>query len=190
MALNDDLREAKAEREKLKGEIETMVSEARDVASLYEVISLNFSRIIRDVLSRSALFYVKPNGEGNLDFIAEFTDSETEFPTEEHRGNTFKQVLCIAFDLAVLSAYADVPFFHFVYHDGVLEQKQTKVKLALLQVIRATCERYNIQYIMSSLEEDLPREEGTCGICPKPEEIILELDDSGDEGRLFKIGRF
>ncbi|MBN8422152.1 MAG: DUF2326 domain-containing protein [Verrucomicrobia bacterium] len=190
MALNDDLRQAKAVREELKGRIEAMVAAARNPVSRYQTISLNFSRIISDVLHRTALFYVKLNEKGNLDFMAEFTDSATESPTEEHRGNTFKQVLCIAFDLAVLTAYADVPFFHFVYHDGVLEQKQSKMKLALLHVIRTTCEQYHIQYIMSTLEEDLPTAEDTSGLCPKPEEIILELDDSGDDGRLFKGGRF
>jgi uncharacterized protein YydD (DUF2326 family) len=190
IALNDDLRQARAEREELTGKIEAMVLEARDQVPRYQAISLHFSRIIKEVLRRTALFYVKQNGEGNLDFIAEFTDSATEAPTEEHRGNTFKQVLCIAFDLAVLTAYADEAFFHFVYHDGGLEQKQSKMRLALLQVIRTTCAQHHIQYILSTLDEDLPTADDTTGLCPKPEEIILELDDSGDAGRLFKGGRF
>ena len=190
IALNDDLRQAKAEREELTGKIETMVVNARDQVPRYQAISLHFSRIIKEVLRRTALFYVKQNGEGNLDFIAEFTNSDTDAPTEEHRGNTFKQVLCIAFDLAVLTAYANEPFFHFVYHDGGLEQKQGKMKLALLQVIRTTCTQFNIQYILSTLDEDLPRAEDTTGLCPTPDEVILELDDSGNDGRLFKCERF
>jgi len=30
----------------------------------------------------------------------------------------------------------------------------------------------------------------TDNLCPQPEEIILTLDDSGDAGRLFKMGTF
>jgi uncharacterized protein YydD (DUF2326 family) len=190
IALNEDLRTVKARRDGLTGEIERMVREARDHLPIYQAISLNFSRIVKEVLQRTAVFYVEQNQEGNLDFKAEFTDADSEAPTEEHRGNTFKQVLCIAFDLAVLIAYAKVPFFHFVYHDGVLEQKQAKMKLVLLKVIRATCCEHNIQYILSSLEEDLPSVDDTLGLCPKPDEIILDLHDGGDGGRLFKMGRF
>jgi uncharacterized protein YydD (DUF2326 family) len=190
IALNKDLRTTKAKRDSLAGEIERMVREARDSLPRYRAISRHFNRIIKEVLHRTAVFYVEQNGEGNLDFKAEFTDDESEAPTEEHRGHTFKQVLCIAFDLAVLIAYANEPFFHFVYHDGGLEQKQSKMKLALLQVIRTTCADHHIQYLLSALDEDLPAAEDTMGLCPKPEEIVLELHDGGDEGRLFKMARF
>lgn len=99
-------------------------------------------------------------------------------------------MLCIAFDLAVLISYSKEPFFHFVYHDGGLERLQNKLKLALLQVIRDACATHGIQYIFTALSEDLPTQEDTTHLCPKPEEIILTLDDSGDSGRLFKMGTF
>jgi uncharacterized protein YydD (DUF2326 family) len=190
IAHNDNLSSLRAKKETLTGEIARMVGDAREQLPRYRAISQNFSRIIKEVLHRTALFYVVQNGEGNIDFKAEYTDAETDGPTEEDRGNTFKQVLCIAFDLAVLIAYAEEPFFHFVYHDGGLEQKQSKMKLALLQVIRATCRDYRIQYILSALDEDLPTVEDTQDLCPTPAEIVLELHDGGDDGRLFKMPRF
>jgi uncharacterized protein YydD (DUF2326 family) len=125
-----------------------------------------------------------------LEFHAEYTDTDTEAHTQERRGTSFRQILCIAFDLAVLTNYAHEPFFHFVYHDGGLERLQNKRKLALLGVIRHTCNEYSIQYLLSALDEDLPIAEDTTGICPKQEEIVLELHDGGDDGRLFKVGRF
>jgi uncharacterized protein YydD (DUF2326 family) len=190
IALNEDLRKAKVRREQLAGKIENMLLAAGAQHARSQTIAVHFSRIIKEVLHRTAILYVKQNGEGNLDFCAEFTDSNSDAPTEEHKGNTFKQVLCIAFDLAVLVAYADAPFFHFVYHDGGLEQKQNKVKLALLQVVRTTCREHHIQYILSALEEDLRIPEDTDSLCPAPREIILELDDGGNDGRLFKMPRF
>lgn len=190
IAHNDELRTLKAESETLSGKIERMVIDAREGLPRYRSISQNFSRIVKEILHRTAIFYVQRNSKGNIDFKAEFTDADTDGPTEEHRGNTFKQVLCIAFDLAVLIAHAGDSFFHFVYHDGGLEQKQSKMKLALLQVVRATCRDYKIQYILSALDEDLPTAEDTQALCPTTAEIVLELHDGGDDGRLFKMPRF
>jgi hypothetical protein len=156
----------------------------------YHEIQRTFNRIIKDVLGRTALLYLDQNGEGNIDPHAEFSDAETDPHTEEDRGTSFRQLLCIAFDLAVLISYAKEPFFHFVYHDGGLERLQNKLKLALLRIIRETCRTHGIQYIFSALSEDLPIQEDTEGLCPGPQEIILTLDDSGTQGRLFRMGRF
>lgn len=191
IALNESLATVKTERDALVTRIDRMVTGARDSIAIYREISLHFSRIIKEVLHRTAILYVNKNSEGNLEFVTAFTDEEGETRTEEDRGFTFKQVLCIAFDLAVLIAYAKKPFYHFVYHDGGLEGKQDKMKLALCHVIRTVCREHNIQYLISTLDEDLPpREEDVMGVCPKPEDVVLELHDGGDDGRLFKMRRF
>lgn len=185
--LNDDLRRTKAQCEVLSVAIEKLVI---DSSVRFSEIQKTFSRIIKEVLHRSAILYIRQNDRGNLDFHAEYTDTDTEAPTQERRGTSFRQVLCIAFDLAVLISYAHEPFFHFVYHDGGLERLESKRKLVLLQAIRNTCRAYGIQYILSTLDEDLPIAEDTNGLCPKPEEIVLELHDGGDDGRLFKMETF
>jgi uncharacterized protein YydD (DUF2326 family) len=187
LALQVDLRETKAHAEQLTAEIRQMVHNG---SPRYQEIQLTFNRIVKEVLGLTALLYLDQNGEGNLDPHAEFSDADTDLHTEEDRGTSFRQLLCIAFDLAVLISYAKEPFFHFVYHDGGLERFQYKLKLALLKIIRETCASHGIQYIFSALSEDIPTREDTEGLCPSPEEIILTLDDSGDVGRLFKMGRF
>lgn len=53
-----------------------------------------------------------------------------------------------------------------------------------------TCGEYGIQYLLSTLDEDLPVAEDTMGLCPKAGEIVLELHDGGEDGRLFRVGRF
>lgn len=187
LAIQDDLRKTKARAEQLTAEIRKMVHHG---SPRYQEIQRAFSRIIKEVLGLTALLYLDQNGEGNLDPHAEFSDADTELQTEEDRGTSFRQLLCIAFDLAVLISYSKEPFFHFVYHDGGLERFQNKLKLALLRIIRDTCATYDIQYIFSALSEDIPTQEDTTGLCPSPDEIILTLDDSGDVGRLFKMARF
>ena len=184
---NEGFRTTRAESDRLSVEIEDVINEG---SSRFKEILKAFSRIVNEVLHRTAVVYVKQNDKGNLDFQAEFTDTDTEAPTQEAQGTSFRQILCIAFDLAVLISYARDPFFHFVYHDGGLERLENKRKLALLKVIRETCNNYSIQYVLSSLEEDLPKAEDYDFMCPKPEEIILVLDDSGQKGRLFKTAGF
>lgn len=132
------------------------------------------------------MLYLTQNGEGNLDFRAKIT--EMDQATEQDRGTSFRQMLCIATDLAVLISYAREPFFHFVYHDGGLERLQNKPKLALLQVIRDTCRDHGIKYLLSVLSEDIAIAEDTAGRCPKPEEIVLTLHDGGESERLFRMG--
>jgi uncharacterized protein YydD (DUF2326 family) len=187
ITIQDQLRQTKSRVEDLTTSIQQMVHHS---SPRYQEIQRTFSRIIKDVLHRTALLYVDQNGDGNLDPHAEFSEAETDLHTEEDRGTSFRQMLCIAFDLAVLISYANEPFFHFVYHDGGLERLQNKLKLALLQVIRDTCSSHGIQYLFSALSEDIPTQEDATDLCPKPEEIILTLDDSGDAGRLFKMGTF
>lgn len=187
LTLQHQLRQTKTRVEDLTAAIQEMVHHS---SPRYQEIQRTFTRIIKEVTHRTALLYLDQNGEGNLEAHAEFSDADTDLHTEEDRGTSFRQMLCIAFDLAVLISYAKEPFFHFVYHDGGLERLQNKLKLALLQVIRETCTSHGIQYIFSALSEDIPIQEDTTHLCPRPEETILTLDDSGDAGRLFKMGTF
>ena len=86
--------------------------------------------------------------------------------------------------------YAKDRFFHFVYHDGALEQLESKRKLALLNAVRSACAEHGIQYIFSAIEEELPTADDRDNLCPRPDEIVLELHDGGKDGRLFKVETF
>ncbi len=185
LELTSQLKETRQRVEGLTAEIDQAI---RSTNQRYSEIRKTFSHIIQSVLHHTALVYVEPNDSGNMVFHAQFTDDSNQ-ETEEDRGTTFKKTLCVAFDLAVLISYAKEPFFHFVYHDGGLENLQNKLKLAMLRVIREACNTHDIQYIFSSLSEDLPTTDETV-LCPQPDEIILTLDDSGDNGRLFKMKSF
>jgi uncharacterized protein YydD (DUF2326 family) len=186
-ALDEQLKKAKEKREELTAEIGDLISQG---SYRYTEIQRTFSRIIKEVLRRTAVLYVNQNGEGNIDFHAEYTDSESDEETQERKGNSFRKILCIAFDLAVLINYAGEKFFHFVYHDGALEQLETKRKLALLGVVRTACKDHGIQYIFSAIEEDLPTADDPENLCPRPDEVVLELHDGGKDGRLFKVDTF
>jgi uncharacterized protein YydD (DUF2326 family) len=186
-AFDERLRKAKDRKEELTIQIGEVISNGSE---RYRGIQRVFSRIIKDVLHRTAVLYVNQNKSGNIDFHAEYTDSESDEETQERRGTSFRKILCIAFDLSVLINYSKERFFHFVYHDGALEQLESKRKLALLSAVRTACNDHDIQYIFSAIEEELPTDDDPNNLCPHPDEIVLELHDGGEGGRLFKVETF
>lgn len=186
-SLDEQMREVRKRKDALAIEIEDLL---KNGAERYKGIQKVFSRIIKEVLHRTAVLYVNQNGEGNIEFHAEYTDSENDQETQERKGTSFRKILCIAFDLSVLINYSKDRFFHFVYHDGALEQLELKRKLALLDVVRTACTEHGIQYIFSAIEEELPPYDDPSDLSPSPEEVVLELHDGGKEGRLFKVETF
>jgi uncharacterized protein YydD (DUF2326 family) len=100
-------------------------------------------------------------------------------------------MLCALFDLAVLKALEDAPFYHFVYHDGIFEGLANNMKLRLLELVREIISTGKIQYIFSIIDTDLPRRiEDQTQIRFDQSEIVLSLNDQGDQGRLFKMPPF
>lgn len=141
-----------------------------------------FNNVFRTVFNIPALLYVSINSSGNVEFHSEVANEDESTITAESNGNTYRKMLCVAFDLAVLIAYSKNSFYRFVYHDGVLEGLDNRPKRKFIKLIREYCQKYNIQYIFTSIEDDLPSD-----ILDSftDEEKCLILDDSGDEGKLF-----
>ena len=78
-----------------------------------------------EVIGRQALLIIEPNKEGHLEFKAEILD-EAGNTTSADEGTTYKKLLCIAFDMAILRAHISDRFPHFVFHDGVFESLEKK----------------------------------------------------------------
>ncbi len=184
--LRTDLRLLQEELGHLQADIEPDVEQQNsDPSCLFSSIRLFFSEIIEEVIDRKALLSASLNSVGHLEFKAEILD-ESGNTTSAGMGNTYRKLLCMAFDLAVLRALLDKKFPRFVYHDGVFESLDDRKKENLLNVIR----RYSdlgIQTIITLIDSDLP---------PKPDgneevfddqEIILTLHDENEQGRLFKM---
>lgn len=186
MAAQKQLRETKDRVQTLSTSIESAIQGSNQ---RYKTIQQTFTWIISTILHRTALIFVETNDSGNMEFRAEFNDSN-DLQTDEDRGTSFRKMLCIAFDLSILISYSNERFFHFVYHDGALENLQEKLKYALLRVIRETCDEHGIQYIFSCLSEDIPASEDAEKLCPADAEVVLSLHDGGDSGRLFKMKSF
>lgn len=148
-----------------------------------------FSEFIDNVLGQEAMLDIQLNGEGGLEFSASFVNAEGE-ATSESQGTSYRKLLCMAFDFAVLRSNVDSPFPRFVFHDGAFEQLDSRKKENLLNELR----RYaalGIQPIITTLDSDIPPSGGGEGqVSIFGSEIVLSLHDDGDAGRLFRMPRW
>ena len=160
----------------LQAQIEADVeAKNSDKDSLFSTIRILFSEIVEEVIDRKALLRVFPNKEGHLEFKADILD-ELGNATSADMGHTYRKLLCIAFDLAVLRAHLDERFPRFVYHDGVFESLDNRKKKNLLSVIRQFA-GLGIQPIITLIDSDLPVDDKVGGQVFDESEITLILHD-------------
>ena len=86
--------------------------------------------------------------------------------------------MCVAFDIALLVSYSSHSFYRFVYHDGVLEGLDDRVKQRI-------CYEYGLQYILSLIDSDIPKNVEESNQEFPMESVCLNLNDLDDNGKLF-----
>ncbi len=184
--LRTEIRALSEECTHLQSQIETNVeAQSADGGSLFSSIRLYFSEIVEDVTAHKALLSVYANKEGHLEFKAEVLD-EAGRATSADLGHTYRKLLCIAFDLAVLRAHLDQKFPRFVFHDGVFESLDDRKKANLLAVIREYAD-LGVQPVITLIDSDTPPSVGSDQPVFAREEIVLTLHDAGSDGRLFRM---
>jgi uncharacterized protein YydD (DUF2326 family) len=184
--LRTEIRALTEECGHLQTQIEADVEKQNsDQSSLFSSIRLFFSEIVEEVIARKALLSVVPNKDGHLMFRAEILD-ESGNATSADLGHTYRKLLCVAFDMAVLRAHLDHKFPRFVYHDGVFESLDDRKKENLLAVIRRYTE-LGLQPIITLIDSDLPARTVATGPVFVAEEIVVTLHDENEKGRLFRM---
>lgn len=184
--LRAEIRNLVEECRHLQTEIEGDVEQQNsDKTSLFSVILVFFNEIVEEVIDRKALLSVSPNQSGHLEFKAEILD-ESGNTTSADLGHTYRKLLCIAFDMAVLRARLNDKFPRFVYHDGVFESLDDRKKKSLLAVIRQYA-GLGIQPTITLIDSDLPARDENEGPVFDESEIVLTLHDKNERGRLFKM---
>lgn len=145
-----------------------------------------FNSIIKDILSTNALISLKTNRQGNVEFEANIQNPDDLTVTAEDYGMTYRKLLCMAFDISILVYYSKQSFYRFVYHDGALEALDDRRKVKFLNAVRKICSDHNLQYILTIIDSDLPKDENNNIIKFPDNEICLRLYDRDDSGKLFK----
>jgi uncharacterized protein YydD (DUF2326 family) len=181
--LRSEIRDAEEKKIHIQEQIEEDVElQNTEKTSFFNQVRQSFNEIVVSVLDRRALLSVSPNSLGHLQFSAEILD-EAGRATSADAGHTYKKLLCIAFDMAVLRSHATTAYPRFVFHDGAFESLDDRKKLNLLGVIREYS-AFGLQQIITAIDSDLPSVEEDLF---KDDEIIVRLNDEGDEGRLFRM---
>lgn len=185
--IETQINELKRERSKAQDAIKAQIIEGTPPEKR---IARNFSTYCKRVLDHDGLFYLNQNTAGNVEFVIELKEKVTSNASRQGDGKSYKQMLCALFDLALLKAYEDSPFYHFVYHDGILEGLDDRKKCLYLDLVRELTGSAKFQYILSVIDADVPRDSEDKRIEFTEDEIVLRLHDGGDQGRLFKMSEF
>lgn len=180
--LNETTEQLTEELEILVKDIKNQISESDN--KIYPEIRKIFHNTFKYIFNAPAIIFMRQNGQGNIDFKVEVTKENEVDITAEGKGNSYQKMLCISFDLAVLVAYHKNSFYRFVYHDGALEGLDNRKKINFIKLVKEHCIKYNLQYIFTAIEHDIPPE--ILKTFTK-NEICLTLDDSGDSGKLFEF---
>lgn len=179
---NETIRELKEKTSVLAEEIE-LVANTTSQNEKYTAIRNTFAELVNQILQAPALISIKPNSNGNIDFNYWF-DSGTS-RTAQDKGFTYRKLLCMAFDLAILINYRSESYYRFVYHDDAFANEDNRIKQTLLKVVQEVCEKYDLQYICSVIEDELPRDNSGKFVKFSEAEIVLRLNDKDDSGKLF-----
>lgn len=182
------VREAERDRGRVVDDIKAMLEKP---TVIYERFARIFNEYCQKVLSHEGIFFFHINSNNNLDYkISLGLAGQKGVASSQGEGTSYKKLICALFDLALLRVYEDIPFFHFVYHDGMFEALDDRKKLAFLELVREQVSHRKLQYIMTVIASDLPRDSKGKLVAFADDEIVLQLDDSGQAGRLFKMAEF
>lgn len=150
--------------------------------SLFNQIRAEFTDIAQRVLGKNALISVDTNGENHIEFKEELLN-DVGLSTSGNRGHSYKKLLCVAYDLALQKAHLSDKYPHFVFHDGIFESLDEKLKSNLLEVLREYA-NLGVQSIITLIDSDLPKSNFS------EDEVVLLLHDEDQYGRLFKMNSF
>jgi uncharacterized protein YydD (DUF2326 family) len=175
--LNDDINEQ-------IGKIKELINRSNDA---YKEIRRRFNHTIQEVLNVPAIISIYPNKKGNIEFKSDIQNPENMEITAEAYGTTYKKLLCMAFDLSVLLTFNKRSFYRFVCHDGALESLDDRKKINFLNMVRDICKEYDLQYILTAIDSDIPHDETDKKVAFPVDEVVLTLHDRNDSGRLFKM---
>lgn len=180
---NEKIRNLREKSEDLGGKVEHLANTTLDNEK-YTAIRNTFALLVSEILSVSGLISIKPNSNRNVDFEYDVVDEEN-YKTAKDKGFTYRKLLCVAFDLAILINYRKESYYRFLYHDDAFANEDNRIKNRLLKVIRNVCEKYDLQYLCSVIKDELPRDETGKVIDFSTEEAVLRLHDRDDSGKLF-----
>lgn len=176
-------------REEIKSTIEEVkkIHQTTDRNEKYGSIRSSFTKYYKAIMNENAILSWRINSKNNVEFLSPKVKSKIDekLDTAKDEGNTYMKLLCVAFDLSILSTYNNESYYRFVYHDDVLSQQDNGIKTRLLKLIDEITKQFNLQYILSAIKSDLPVGKEDMPIKFSEKDIVLRLHDKDATGTLF-----
>lgn len=183
--IRQQIAEKKAALTACDGEIRENIDtvSAAEQDGLFSQLRGRFDDIVYRVIGQHGLLSVSANKEGHAELRAEILN-KSGMSTNQDEGTTYRKLLCIAFDLALILAHDGNGFPTFVYHDDALGSLDNRKRENLRDVMRS-CANRGVQQIVTAIDSDLPAPDFF-----DEDEVVLRLNDEGDEGRLFQMAEW
>ncbi len=176
-------------QKEIKSTIEELkrINQTTDKNEKYNSIRSSFTKYYKAIMDENAVLSWKINTNNNVEFLSPKVKSKIndKLDTVKDEGNTYMKLLCVAFDLSILSTYNPESYYRFVYHDDVLSQQDNGIKTRLLLLVDELTKQLNLQYILSAIKSDLPVGNNDMPIKFAEEDIVLKLHDKDSTGTLF-----
>ncbi len=151
--------EQKARKAKLDTLVAMIDNEIIEDPNDFIKIKKMFMDIYKSVFEYTATLVVKLNKDKNIEFQPNVLSGNVgENSSGKSKGYTSRKVMCAAFILSILTTYSDRSFIRFAYTDGILEGWGDNHKPIFIRTLRDLAEEYDIQFIISVINSDLPRD--------------------------------
>lgn len=172
------LAEKKRELEEINQEILLEIEKGNKVLN---DIRFLFKSYFEKITGKNGIIDISINSTSNVEFNAGIITNNGVL-THEDEGFSYRKMLCICFDLAILSYYSNRSFFKFLYHDGPFEALHDNRKDAYVEFIKEYCSENEVQYIISVIDSDISDEK----LNLIKDDIVCKLyQDEKGKGALF-----
>ncbi|WP_349925217.1 DUF2326 domain-containing protein [Bacillus altitudinis] len=171
-----ELSEKKKEFEEIKGTIDLKIENGNKVLNDIRYL---FKTYFEAITGKNGIIDISTNTASNVEYNAGIITDNGDL-THEDEGFSYRKMLCMCFDLSVLSYYSDKNFFKFLYHDGPFEALHENRKGSYLEFIEDYCNENDVQYIISLIDSDVSKDK------LNSRDIVCELEQNDDgSGALF-----
>lgn len=186
----DVIKPLEKEKVKASSNLDKTIKKVHNITELgnkdYYNIRKLFNEYLKAIINSNGLLEIIPNSKGNVEFYTEIYNSQGNI-TSEGDGNSYKKIMCVCFDLAILCNYSEKNYFKFVYHDGSFESLDDRKKINYIRLVKDIINKYNLQVIITAIEDDIPLYGNGKKYKFDENEIVLELSDKDETGTLYGV---
>lgn len=170
-SLEDDLAKIQTQHMEAAAALARNIDESREK---FEKINSIYKEIMHRVLKIDSEIKLEKNKTGNISIDVKSYKNGIE--TDELKGDTAKKLSAAAVDLSIRCIRNEDE--GFIAQDSVIDNIDKNGAREFVAVVKELSEKYNFQYIMTALKDNLPDN-------IMKDDIAIELNDNSEKGLLL-----